>query len=95
VTRCGQSPNTIFHGTKVLRTWLSVVFEMCANKNRIAAREVERKYDVTPMTAWFMLHRILEAMRREPLAGMLRGRSSLTRRTSAASPRTANSRASP
>src|SRR5438046_1788937 len=34
--------NTVFHGTKVpLHTWLMVVFEMCSNKNGIAAREVE------------------------------------------------------
>jgi transposase-like protein len=55
---------TIFHGTKVeLRIWLSVVVEMCANKNGMAAREIERKYGVAPKTAWFMAHRIREAMR--------------------------------
>lgn len=65
---------TIFHGTKIsLRKWLFVIFEMCANKNGVAAREIERKYDLTAKTAWFMLHRIREAMKREPLAGMLRG----------------------
>lgn len=63
---------TIFHGTKIpLRTWLFVVFEMCASKNGVAAREIERKYDVTPKSAWFMIHRIREAMKREPLAGLL------------------------
>src|ERR1700683_3862896 len=46
---------TIFHGSKVpLRTWLFVLFEMCANKNGFAAREIERKYGVAPKTAWFM-----------------------------------------
>jgi transposase-like protein len=65
---------TIFHGTKIpLRSWLFVVFEMCASKNGVAAREIERKYDLTPKTAWFMLHRIREAMKREPLASMLTG----------------------
>jgi transposase-like protein len=65
---------TIFHGSKVsVRTWLFVVFEMCANKNGISAREVERKYELTAKTAWFVLHRIREAMKREPVAGMLRG----------------------
>src|SRR5438045_525247 len=65
---------TIFHGSKVaLRTWLLVVFEMCSAKNGISAREAERKYDLTPKTAWFVLHRIREAMKREPLAGLLRG----------------------
>jgi transposase-like protein len=63
---------TIFHGTKIpLQTWLFVVFEMCASKNGVAAREIERKYDVTPKSAWFMVHRIREAMKRDPLAGLL------------------------
>jgi transposase-like protein len=64
---------TIFHGSKVpLRIWLFVVFEMAANKNGLAAREVERKYGVSPKTAWFMTHRIREAMKvRAP--GMLVG----------------------
>ena len=65
---------TIFHGTKIpLRTWLFVIFEMCASKNGVAAREIERKYDLTPKSAWFMVHRIREAMKREPLAGLLSG----------------------
>lgn len=65
---------TIFHGTKIpLRTWLFVVFEMCASKNGVAAREIERKYDVTAKSAWFMVHRIREAMKRDPLAGLLSG----------------------
>jgi transposase-like protein len=55
---------TIFHGSKVsLQTWLFVFFEMCANKNGLAAREVERKYGVAPKTAWFMTQRIREAMK--------------------------------
>jgi transposase-like protein len=54
---------TIFHGSKVpLQTWLFVFFEMCANKNGLAAREVERRYGVAPKTAWFMTQRIREAM---------------------------------
>jgi transposase-like protein len=65
---------TIFHGTKIpVRTWLLVIFEMCAAKNGISAREVERKYELTAKTAWFMLHRIREAMKLEPLAGLLSG----------------------
>ena len=65
---------TIFHGTKIpVRTWLFVLFEMCASKNGVSAREIERKYDLTAKSAWFMTHRIREAMKREPLAGMLRG----------------------
>lgn len=55
--------NTVFHGSKVpLRTWLFVFFDMCSNKNGIAAREISRKYGVAPKTAWFMTQRIREAM---------------------------------
>lgn len=65
---------TIFHGTKIsVRTWVLVILEMVASKNGVAAREIERKYHLTNKTAWFMLHRIREAMKRDPLAGLLSG----------------------
>ena len=65
---------TIFHGTKVpIEVWLMVMVQMCSAKNGISAREVERMHGVTPETAWYMLHRLREAMKREPLAEMLRG----------------------
>lgn len=81
VWKCGAcrkqfsvTTGTIFHGSKIsLRKWLFVVYEMCANKNGVAAREIERRYDLTAKSAWFMLHRIREAMKQEPLAGMLSG----------------------
>ncbi len=64
---------TVFHGSKVsLRIWLFVFFEMCANKNGIAAREIARKYGVAPKTAWFMTQRIREAMMNDS-SGKLRG----------------------
>jgi transposase-like protein len=46
---------------------------MCASKNGVSAREIQRKYDLTAKTAWFMTHRIREAMKLEPLAGLLTG----------------------
>ena len=65
---------TVFHGTKVaLRTWVLVVFEMCASKNGVSAREIERKYGVCARTAWFMLHRIREAMLNDGLIATMRG----------------------
>jgi transposase-like protein len=65
---------TIFHGSKIpVRTWLLVIHEMCSSKNGVAAREIERKYNLTPKSAWFLCHRIREAMKREPLVGLLRG----------------------
>jgi len=58
---------TIFHGTKIpLRTWLFVVIEMCASKNGVAAREIQRKYNLTAKSAWFMTQRIREAMKANP-----------------------------
>src|ERR1035441_249735 len=57
---------TIFHGTKIpVRTWVFVIFEMCASKNGVAAREIERKYGLTAKSAWFMTHRIEEGKKRE------------------------------
>jgi len=56
-----------------VRTWVLVVFEMCASKKGVSAREIERKYGLTAKTAWFVLHRIREAMRRDPLASLLSG----------------------
>jgi transposase-like protein len=54
---------TIFHGSKIpVRTWLFVLHEMCASKNGIAAREVQRKYGLTAKSAWFLTQRIREAM---------------------------------
>jgi transposase-like protein len=65
---------TVMHGTKIpVRTWVLVFFQMCASKNGVAAREVERTYGLAPKTAWFLLHRIREAMKREPMAGLLSG----------------------
>jgi transposase-like protein len=66
---------TIFHGSKIpLRVWLLVIFDACSAKNGISAREVERKYGLTAKTAWFLMHRLREAMKREPIAGLLSGR---------------------
>ncbi|CAN5171024.1 IS1595 family transposase [soil metagenome] len=66
--------DTIFHGTKIsIRTWLMVIFEVCSSKNSISAAEVARKYEITNESAWHLVHRIREAMKREPVAGLLRG----------------------
>ncbi len=65
---------TIFHGTKApLRTWILVIFEMCASKNGVAAREIERKYGLCARTAWHMMHRIRESMKNDPLVGTMSG----------------------
>jgi transposase-like protein len=65
---------TIFHGTKIpVRTWVFLIFEFASSKNGIAAREIERKYGLTPKSAWFAMQRLREAMKLEPIAGLLSG----------------------
>jgi hypothetical protein len=46
-----------------------------SRKTRTGATSQRRvwKYELTAKTAWFMLHRIREAMKRDPLAGLLSG----------------------
>ncbi|MBI5278837.1 MAG: IS1595 family transposase [Burkholderiales bacterium] len=54
---------TIFERSKVaLNIWLQVVYLMSASKKGISAKQVERMTGVTYKTAWFMCHRIREAM---------------------------------
>ena len=66
---------TVMERTKIsLRTWVFVIFELCSSKNGVAAREIERKYHLTPKTAWFLLHRIREAMKPGQPASILTGR---------------------
>jgi transposase-like protein len=66
--------NTVMHGSKVeIRTWLLVLVQVSASRNGISAREVERMHGVTAETAWHLLHRIREAMKRDPLVGKLSG----------------------
>ncbi len=66
--------NTVMHGTKIpVRKWVFVFFEMASNKNGVAAREIERRYKLSPKAAWFMLHRIRLAMERGPWTAALSG----------------------
>ncbi|MCA1675649.1 MAG: hypothetical protein LC799_26880 [Actinobacteria bacterium] len=46
---------------------------MCASKNGVSAREIEREYGVCARTAWFMLHRIREAMKTDALVATMSG----------------------
>jgi transposase-like protein len=66
--------DTIFHGTKIsIRTWLLVIFEFCSAKNSLSSWEISRKYEISHETAWHMIHRIREATKYEPVAGLLGG----------------------
>ena len=64
---------TLFERSHVpLHKWLLAVHLMCASKKGISAHQLHRMLGVTYKTAWFMAHRIREAMR-ETNAGPLGG----------------------
>lgn len=70
VYKCGSCSDqftvtvgTVFERSKIaLNVWLQAVHLMCASKKGISAKQLERMLDVTYKTAWFMCHRIREAM---------------------------------
>lgn len=64
---CGHqvypTAGTPFDRTRTpLRDWFFVMFQMCASRNGVAAKEVERQLGVTYKTAWRMCHMIREYM---------------------------------
>ncbi len=64
---------TVFERSKIaLNVWLQAVHMMCASKKGVSAKQLERMLGVTYKTAWFMSHRIREAMTTSP-TGLLGG----------------------
>ncbi len=54
---------TVFEDSKVpLHKWLAVMYLMCSSKKGISAHQVHRTIGVAYRTAWFMCHRIRDAM---------------------------------
>ncbi|MEE9303804.1 MAG: IS1595 family transposase [Thiotrichaceae bacterium] len=74
---CGKSytvtVGTVFERSRVpLNKWLMAIHLMCASKKGISSHQLHRMLGVTYKTAWFMTHRIREAMRDDnpvPLGG--------------------------
>jgi transposase-like protein len=68
--RCGPckrqftvTVGTVFESSHVpLHQWLQVVYMMCSSKKGVSSHQVMRTLDVQYKTAWFMTHRIREAM---------------------------------
>ncbi len=64
---------TIFEGSHLpLHLWLQVIHLMCASKKGISTRQIQRMLSCSMKTAWFLTHRIREAMQDgglEPLGG--------------------------
>jgi transposase-like protein len=62
---------TIFESSHLpLRLWLQVIHLMCASKKGVSTRQVQRMLSCSMKTAWFLTHRIREAMRDGSLAPM-------------------------
>ena len=65
---------SVFEDSKIpLSKWLLAFHLMCAGKNGVAAKELQRTLGVTYKTAWFMAHRIRYAMDQGPLGTLLSG----------------------
>ena len=58
---------TVFERSKVaLHKWVYATHLMCASKKGVSSKQLERMLGVTYKTAWFMSHRIREAMNIAP-----------------------------
>ena len=65
---------TIFESSHVkLHIWLQAIFLIASSKKGISANQLHRTLGVTLKTAWFMGHRIREAMREGKFTGPLGG----------------------
>jgi transposase-like protein len=55
---------TVFERSKIaLNIWLQAVFLLCSSKKGMSSHQMHRILGVTYKTAWFMTHRIREAMK--------------------------------
>lgn len=76
--KCGQCRKqftvrigTIFEETHLpLHLWLQAIHLMCSSKKGVSAHQLHRILECTYKTAWFLVHRIREAMRDGSLAPM-------------------------
>ena len=78
--KCGQKEcrkqftvkvGTVFESSHVpLHKWFQAAFLMASSKKGISAHQLHRTLEVTYKTAWFMAHRLREAMRSGDLVPM-------------------------
>lgn len=78
---------TIFESSHIgLDKWLLAFYLLCSSKKGMSAHQLHRSLGITYKSAWFVFHRIREAMRDPGFAGRLTGTVERpTRPTSAAS----------
>ena len=62
---------TLFEDSPIpLHVWFQAAFFMCSSKKGVSSNQLHRTLGVTVQTAWFMSHRLREAMRAGSLAPM-------------------------
>lgn len=65
---------TLFERSHIpLNKWLMATFLFCASKKGVSAHQMHRMLGITYKSAWFMMHRLREAMMPGPNAGPLGG----------------------
>jgi transposase-like protein len=65
---------TVFEASHVpMNLWLQAIYLMCASKKGISSNQLHRTLGVTVKSAWFMSHRIREAMRDDTLGSFSAG----------------------
>lgn len=62
---------TIFEDSHIaMRDWLTAIHLICSSKKGVSANQLHRTLGITVKSAWFLAHRIREAMRSGELAPM-------------------------
>src|SRR4051794_2722501 len=65
----GVTKGTVFESSHIpLHKWLVALYLLCSSKKGISSHQLHRTLGVTLKTAWFMGHRLREAMRDGSLA---------------------------
>jgi transposase-like protein len=65
---------TVFeHGRMPLHKMLQATYLMCSSKKGVSAHQLHRSLEITYKSAWFLAHRIREAMREGKLPGGMGG----------------------
>lgn len=68
------SVGTVFERSHIpLNKWLYAIFAMNASKKGVSANQLHRELGITYKSAWFMAHRIREAMTEDPSGSKLGG----------------------
>jgi transposase-like protein len=65
---------TILEESKIpICKWLMAIHLMTSSKKGVSSHQIARECGITQKSAWFLNHRIREAMKQEPMASMLQG----------------------